>query len=112
MVLGKVFSPQYLTWLLPLGVLASLADERARARRELLAAMLGTQMIWPFCYCIGLASSLNPIFGALVLARNSLVFAWAWTMARGPAERAAETSPSPLQSGSVAAAKSTVTSSR
>jgi hypothetical protein len=56
---------------------------------------------------------LNPIFGALVLARNSLVFAWAWTMARGaPAERAAETSPSPLQSASVAAAKSTVTSSR
>ena len=76
--------------------------------------MLGTQMIWPFCYCIGFASSLNPIFGALVLARNSLVFAWAWTMARGaPAEGAAETSPSsPRQSASVAAAKSTVTSSR
>jgi hypothetical protein len=82
MVLGKVFSPQYLTWLLPLGVLASLVDARVVARRELFAALVLTQAIWPFCYCIGLASSLNPIFGALVLARNSLVFAWGWQMVK------------------------------
>jgi hypothetical protein len=83
MVLGKVFSPQYLTWLLPLGMLASVLDERLTARRQLFAAMLVTQMIWPFCYCIGLAQGLNPAFGTLVLVRNVLVFAWGWTMVRG-----------------------------
>jgi hypothetical protein len=83
MVLGKVFSPQYLTWLLPMGVLASLLDDRLVARRELLFALVLTQMIFPFCYCIGFASSLNPIFGTLVLARNLLVFAWGWQMAKG-----------------------------
>jgi hypothetical protein len=81
MVLGKVFSPQYLTWLLPLGLLASLLDEQPRSRRMLFTAFLLTQVIWPFCYCIHLASNLSPVFGALVLARNVLVGAWAWRTA-------------------------------
>jgi hypothetical protein len=84
MVLGKVFSPQYLTWLLPLGLVASLMDPRPRSRRMLFAAFLLTQCIWPFCYCIHLASNLSPVFGALVLGRNALVGAWAWTIARRP----------------------------
>jgi hypothetical protein len=84
MVLGKVFSPQYLTWLLPLGMLATLVDGRPRAKKTIVGALVLTQVIWPFSYCIGLASNLSPVFGALVLARNSLVFAWAWQMVRGP----------------------------
>lgn len=85
MVLGKVFSPQYFTWLLPLGVLASLLDSRRTARRQLAAALVLSQVIWPFCFCIGLWTNLSPIFGALVLARNALVFAWGWQLARGAA---------------------------
>jgi hypothetical protein len=85
MVLGKVFSPQYFTWLLPLGVLASVLDPRPAARRELLVALLLSQVIWPFCFCIGLWTSLSPIFGALVLARNLLVLVWGWQMANGTA---------------------------
>ncbi len=85
MVLGKVFSPQYFTWLIPLGVLASLLDSRRVARRELLAALVLSQVIWPFCFCIGLWTTLSPIFGALVLARNLLVFAWGWQIATGAA---------------------------
>lgn len=81
MVLGKVFSPQYLTWLLPLGVLASLATDRRFARWTFLGALLLTQVIWPLCYSIKLAANLNPFFGALVLARNGLLFAWAWQLA-------------------------------
>ncbi len=56
MVLGKVFSPQYLTWLLPLGMLASLpgagapdrgGKARLAPRRTLLGALVLTQVIWP-----------------------------------------------------------------
>ena len=83
MVLGKVFSPQYLTWLIPLGMLASLVDGKTAPRRTLLGALVLTQVIWPTCYSIKLASNLSPLFGALVLARNALVFAWAWQVARG-----------------------------
>jgi len=97
MVLGKVFSPQYLTWLLPMGVLASLLDDRLAARRALFGALVLTQMIFPFCYCIGFASSLNPIFGALVLARNSLVFVLGWQMARG-SQREVDTHEAPAAS--------------
>jgi hypothetical protein len=108
MVLGKVFSPQYLTWLLPLGMLASLLAPGVAARRTLLGALVLTQVIWPTCYSIKLASNLSPFFGALVLARNALVFAWAWQLATlERAERVVVT-----QSASVASAKSTVASSR
>ncbi len=106
MVLGKVFSPQYLTWLLPLGIAASLLDARAKPRRVLLAAFLLTQVIWPFCYYIGAAGELSPGFGAIVLVRNGLVVAWAWRLAFPQAQRAAEIS------SSVAAANRTVASSR
>jgi len=116
MVLGKVFSPQYLTWLLPLGMLASLLDEELATRRKLLAALVLTQIIFPFCYCVHLASNLSPIFGVLVLARNLLVFAWAWQMAtasRAECEAAAGSERgAKRQSVSVAAAKSAVASSR
>jgi hypothetical protein len=88
MVLGKVFSPQYFTWLIPLGVLASLFDSRRAVRRQFAVALVLSQVIWPLCFCIGLTTSLNPVFGALVLARNLLVFAWGWQLARGAAAEA------------------------
>ncbi len=114
MVLGKVFSPQYVTWLVPLGVLASLLDSAVASRWMLLVALALTQLIWPTCYSLRLAANLSPIFGALVLARNGLLFAWAWRITKPPAtEPAYEASGSPSPSASsVAPAKSTVASSR
>lgn len=76
MTLGKVFSPQYLTWIFPLAVLISVVD--GGARRGLLLAALGlTQIIFPFCYHLGLIYVAHPALGALVLARNTLLMAWA-----------------------------------
>ncbi|MSP62361.1 MAG: DUF2029 domain-containing protein [Myxococcales bacterium] len=106
MALGKVFSPQYLTWLLPLGVLVSLLDGR-RARVLLLIAFALTQIIYPFAYRFGLANALHPAFGLLVLARNGLLLAWAAWLLRpsapteGPAQsrRLQKVTPSTAPSG-------------
>ena len=59
MVLGKVFSPQYLVWILPLGLVVSGASLRARGL--LLSALLLTQVIYPICY--GPLSELQPWAG-------------------------------------------------
>jgi hypothetical protein len=75
MVLGKVFSPQYLTWLLPAGVLASLAAGRTE-QRLFVAAMIATQVIYPLLYLTALPWTASPLFGAVVLVRNGLLGAW------------------------------------
>jgi hypothetical protein len=73
--LGKVCSPQYLVWILPLGVGLSL-DDRRRAPLVLLLALCGlTQLVYPVLY--GRLESLRPGVCALVLARNGLLLAWA-----------------------------------
>jgi hypothetical protein len=73
MVLGKVFSPQYLVWLLPLGFL--LSGARLRARVLLLSVLVLTQVIYPIAY--GSLSGLAPWAGLLVLLRNGLLLVWA-----------------------------------
>ncbi len=77
MTLGKVFSPQYVTWLMPLGVLAAVVDPRASSRWGLLAALVLTQIIYPFAYRVQFANSLSPWFGTIVLVRNGLLLVWA-----------------------------------
>lgn len=80
MVTGKVFSPQYLVWLLPLGLLLALGRagrDRALLAALLLAAMGLTQLIFPFSY--GALMALAPAACALVLLRNALLV---WFAAR------------------------------
>lgn len=81
MVLGKVFSPQYLTWLLPAGVLASLTAGRAE-QRLFVAAMLATQVIYPLLYLSALPWTASPLFGAVVVVRNGLLAVWAVRLLR------------------------------
>jgi uncharacterized membrane protein len=76
MVLGKVFSPQYVTWLLPLGALASLAAGRTE-RILFVCALALTQIIYPFLYLTPLVWGASPLFGLIVLVRNGLLAAWA-----------------------------------
>jgi hypothetical protein len=77
MVFGKVFSPQYLVWLVPLGLLASLASGRS-SPWMLLATLALTQAIFPISY--GPLSELRWWACALVLVRNGLLATWAARM--------------------------------
>lgn len=91
MTLGKVFSAQYLTWLLPAGVLVSVLDEGRRRRTALLllgGAMLLTQLNQHLFFGI-LGNGPHPLMGVLFLLRNGLLLGWAvWILAPGPAWRA------------------------
>jgi len=83
MVFGKVFSPQYLTWLVPLGVLVAVLDGK-RSVGMLIGVLALTQLIYPFAFkTAGFAESLHPAFGALVLLRNGLLLAWGLLVLRG-----------------------------
>ncbi|HVP60486.1 MAG TPA: glycosyltransferase 87 family protein [Myxococcaceae bacterium] len=92
MTLGKVFSAQYLVWLLPAGALVSVLDggRRRRTAIALLAgAMLLTQLNQHLFFGL-LGRGPQPLMGVLILARNALVMAWAvWILMAGPAARAA-----------------------
>jgi hypothetical protein len=92
MALGKVFSAQYLTWLLPAGVLVSVLDGGRRRRTGLLllgGAMLLTQLNQHFFFGI-LGNGPHPLMGVLFLLRNGLVLAWAvWILGPGPVRRSA-----------------------
>jgi hypothetical protein len=89
MVCGKVFSPQYLVWLLPLGLVSGL--QRGRKDALIFVAILAaSQVIFPGFY--GEVERLTPWMCALVLARNLSLAAWAlWPLWRrpGPASAAA-----------------------
>lgn len=73
MVSGRVFSPQYLTWIVPLGLFLSLRVSQ-RLATVLLVTLLLTQMIWR-----GLGSSfevLRPWAFFVLLVRNSMLLGW------------------------------------
>lgn len=105
MVFGKVFSPQYLTWIVPLAIVASVAAGRG-ACWHLLVVLATSQAIFPFLFAIGAADAGRPWFGVVVLARNALLLAWAVNLLRqrgaaGPASRVTHLRPSaePLAQG-------------
>ncbi len=80
MVFGRVFSPQYLVWLVPLGAL--LAAARGGASSWLLLAALAlTQVVYPATYPA--LQQLRPWACTLVLLRNALLVAWVWHFGTG-----------------------------
>jgi len=91
MTLGKVFSAQYMTWLLPAGVLVSVLDTGSRRRTALGllgGAMLLTQLNQHIFFGL-LGEGPQPLMGALILGRNLLVMAWAvWVLVPAPGSRA------------------------
>jgi hypothetical protein len=77
--LGRVFCPQYLVWLLPLGLVAAYLPGRSARRPALgLALLLATHLIYPAAYSF--VKALVPWASALVLVRNLGVLAWAVTL--------------------------------
>ncbi len=74
MVAGKVFSPQYLVWLLPLGLFLSL--RLGIAMTALFLGILGlTQLVFPGLY--GALQDLRPWAFAVLLLRNGALLLWA-----------------------------------
>ena len=72
---GRVCSPQYLVWLLPLGVMLSLTSPRRVGLPLLVTTFALTQVIYPIGY--GALEALRPWACALVLLRNLLLLIWA-----------------------------------
>jgi Glycosyltransferase family 87 len=78
---GKVGSPQYLTWLLPLGVLVTLLDRRWLPLGALLTTLVIAQTVYTVVpYQV---EAFRPWASALVLARNTVLIGWAWSIASG-----------------------------
>jgi hypothetical protein len=73
---GKVSSLQYLLWLTPLGLLASLAARDRPALLMLIGTLTLAQIVFPLSSAA--AESMHPWPYALVLARNAVLLAWAW----------------------------------
>ena len=91
---GNVSSLQYLLWLVPLGLLTSLATEDRAALLMLLATLAVAQLVFPLSS--GAAESIRSWPYALVLLRNILLLVWAagrftrstrLTVSRGPIVR-------------------------
>jgi len=89
--LGKVFSPQYLVWLLPLGTLVSCLQGRLQCLAFLLVCLLA-QLIFPITY--EALAELSPWAFALVGLRNVLLLAWAGSLLAWPAASAQLSAPS------------------
>ena len=79
--LGKVLSPQFLIWLVPVVVLA----RRASANAMLAAALVLTQVWFPFRYW-DLVRELDPRVSWLVLARDLVLLALLATLVRAVRE--------------------------
>jgi hypothetical protein len=76
MVFGKVFSPQYLVWLIPLGLVAS----RERTRTLLLVVLGLTQLLFPYLH--SWLGTLSSAAFALLLLRNGTLLYWAYLVQR------------------------------
>jgi hypothetical protein len=72
--LGKVFSPQYCVWLIPIGALAN-ALSTPLAKLAFTTSLALTQVEYPFLYFS--FNFLAPATGILILART--VVLWRWT---------------------------------
>jgi len=74
---GKVFSAQYLAWLLPLGAVAGAATA-GRSWRRLAVANALTQADYPFLYEFVLSAfpATAPLLGAIVVARTLALWSW------------------------------------
>jgi hypothetical protein len=70
--LGRVFSPQYCVWLIPLAAIAAPFLKEA-ARRTLVVGFLLVQAEYPFFYGF-LYATLTPVAALLILARTI----WLW----------------------------------
>jgi hypothetical protein len=79
--LGKICSPQYLVWILPLGLGLSLGAPRRARLAVLLALVALTQLVYPVMY--GRLEALRPGACALVLLRNGALLAWAALLLNG-----------------------------
>lgn len=77
MSVGKVFSAQYLAWLLPLGAVAGAATAGRSWWRLLLANAL-TQADYPFLYDFVTHTfpATAPLLGAIVVARTLALWSW------------------------------------
>ncbi len=80
MSVGKVFSPQYLVWLVPIGIAISLATDRSRRLVLLLSGLALSQVIYPVTYSA--LELLRPWACALVITRNGVILLWATTLLR------------------------------
>jgi hypothetical protein len=78
MVCNRVFSPQYLVWILPVGVALSL--RRGAMLAVLCVVFALTQLIYPVSYAH--LEALAPWACALVLVRNGLLAWWGWQLLR------------------------------
>jgi hypothetical protein len=76
MVWNRVFSPQYLVWILPVGVALSLRRGAGALLAVLCVVFALTQLVYPVFYAH--LESLAPWACALVLARNGLLAWWGW----------------------------------
>ena len=87
---GKLSSPQYLVWILPLGLVLSLADGDRAGLVLFLAVLALTQIVYPIRYAR--LEALRPGPCALVLARNVGLLVWALRLLRRePVSRPAAT---------------------
>ena len=85
--LGKVFSGQYLIWLIPLGAIAG-AHDRGEKNLRLGIANVFAQVIYPYLYHSSfMFGPLAPILGLMVLARSFVLWRWVAHLSDGPGDR-------------------------
>lgn len=80
---SKLSSPQYLVWVLPVGLALSLIDGNRRELILLLAVLVLAQLVYPISYAR--LEALRPGACALVLARNLTLIVWTIRLLGRPA---------------------------
>jgi hypothetical protein len=82
---SKLSSPQYLVWILPMGLALSLADGDRAELSLLLVVLALAQLVYPVSYAR--LESLRPGACALVLARNLTLIVWTVRLLRPRSDR-------------------------